>query len=67
LAGGDLRGREDLMKLTARPIALTAMTLGMFGLLGLAACGDDDDDSATDTSETTAAETTEPADTTTTT
>jgi predicted lipoprotein with Yx(FWY)xxD motif len=55
------------MKLTARPIALTAMTLGMFGLLGLAACGDDDDDSATDTTETTAAEKTEPADTTTTT
>ncbi|HKA84689.1 MAG TPA: hypothetical protein VKD21_12545 [Acidimicrobiales bacterium] len=55
------------MKLTVRPVALAAMTLGLFGLLGLAACGDDDDDSAADTTETTAAETTEPADATTTT
>jgi predicted lipoprotein with Yx(FWY)xxD motif len=50
------------MRFTARPIALTAMALGLFGLLGLAACGDDDDDSAT---ETTTTETTEAADTTT--
>jgi predicted lipoprotein with Yx(FWY)xxD motif len=50
------------MRFTARPIALTAMALGLFGLLGLAACGDDDDDSAT---ETTTTETTEVADTTT--
>ena len=50
------------MRFTSRPIALAAMTLGLFGLLGLAACGDDDDDSTTDTS---AADTTEPADTTT--
>jgi predicted lipoprotein with Yx(FWY)xxD motif len=49
------------MRFTARPIALTAMALGLFGLLGLAACGDDDDDSATDTTTT---ETTEAADTT---
>jgi predicted lipoprotein with Yx(FWY)xxD motif len=58
---------EDLMKLMVRPIAWAVMALGLFGLLGLAACGDDDDDSATDTTETTAAETTEPADATTTT
>ena len=50
------------MRFTSRPIALAAMTLGLFGLLGLAACGDDDDDATTDTS---AADTTEPADTTT--
>jgi predicted lipoprotein with Yx(FWY)xxD motif len=55
------------MKLTARPVTLVAMALGLFGLLGLAACGDDDDDSATGTTETTAAETTEPTDATTTT
>jgi predicted lipoprotein with Yx(FWY)xxD motif len=53
------------MRFTARPIALTAMALGLFGLLGLAACGDDDDDSATDTTSTTT-ETTEAAETTTT-
>jgi predicted lipoprotein with Yx(FWY)xxD motif len=52
------------MRFTARPIALTAMALGLFGLLGLAACGDDDD-SATDTTSTTT-ETTEAAETTTT-
>jgi predicted lipoprotein with Yx(FWY)xxD motif len=51
------------MRFTARPIAVTAMALGLFGLLGLAACGDDDDDSATDTTT----ETTEAADDTTTT
>jgi predicted lipoprotein with Yx(FWY)xxD motif len=51
------------MRFTARPIAVTAMALGLFGLLGLAACGDDDDDSATDTTTT---ETTEAADDTTT-
>jgi predicted lipoprotein with Yx(FWY)xxD motif len=50
------------MRFTTRPIALSAMALGLFGLLGLAACGDDDDDSAT---ETTTTETTEAADTTT--
>ncbi|HET6835053.1 MAG TPA: hypothetical protein VFH30_14355 [Acidimicrobiales bacterium] len=50
------------MSLTSRPVALAAVTFGLFGLLGLAACGDDDDDSTTDTS---AADTTEPADTTT--
>jgi len=53
------------MRFTARPIAMAAMALGLFGLLGLAACGDDDDDSATDTTSTTT-ETTE-AETTTTT
>ena len=53
------------MRFTARPLALTAMALGLFGLLGLAACGDDDDDSATDTTSTTT-ETTEAAETTTT-
>ena len=48
------------MRFTARPIAMAAMALGLFGLLGLAACGDDDDDSATTstTTETTEAETT---------
>ena len=50
------------MRFTSRPIALAAVTFGLFGLVGLAACGDDDDDSTTNTS---AADTTEPADTTT--
>ena len=49
------------MRFTSRPIALVAVTFGLFGLLGLAACGDDDDDSTTNTS---AADTTEPSETT---
>jgi predicted lipoprotein with Yx(FWY)xxD motif len=53
-----------LMRFTTRPGALTAVAFGLFGLVGLAACGDDDDDSATGTSAT---ETTEAAETTTTT
>jgi predicted lipoprotein with Yx(FWY)xxD motif len=57
----ELEGREDLMRFTSRPIALVAVTFGLFGLLGLAACGDDDDDSTTNTS---AADTTEPSETT---
>jgi predicted lipoprotein with Yx(FWY)xxD motif len=57
----DLQGREDLMRFTSRPIALAAVTLGLFGLGGLAACGDDDDS----TTNTSAADTTEAAETTT--
>jgi predicted lipoprotein with Yx(FWY)xxD motif len=49
------------MRFTARPIALAALTLGLFGLAGLAACGDDDDS----TTNTSAADTTKPAETTT--
>jgi predicted lipoprotein with Yx(FWY)xxD motif len=47
------------MRFTSRSIAVAAGSLGLFGLLGLAACGDDDDDSTTNTS---AADTTAPAD-----
>lgn len=48
------------MRFTSRSVSPAAMALGMFGLLGLVACGDDD--TATTTSTT---ETTEPAETTT--
>ena len=48
------------MRFTSRPIALVAVTFGLFGLLGLAACGDDDDS----TTNTSAADTTEPSETT---
>lgn len=49
------------MRFTSRPIPLAAVTLGLFGLGGLAACGDDDDS----TTNTSAADTTEAAETTT--
>lgn len=55
------------MRFTSRSIAVVAGSVGLFGLLGLAACGDDDDESTADTSadttastDTTAAETTAP-------
>jgi predicted lipoprotein with Yx(FWY)xxD motif len=47
------------MRFTSRSIAVAAGSLGLFGLLGLAACGDDDDDSTANTS---AADTTAPDD-----
>ncbi len=47
------------MRFTSRSIAVAAGSLGLFGLLSLAACGDDDDDDST--ADTSAADTTTPA------